>query len=84
MYLPTMSEDTFLLGAADFVIVFFLTSAKILFGGFVRKDLVLLKICRKYKQTSCMQRFFENTVGHFYCLKMCDKRFMPLNRSNVG
>ena len=61
-----------------------------LFGGFVHKDLVLLKICRKYKQASCMQRFLENTVGHFYCLyiknmsKMCDKRFMQKNRSNVG
>ena len=37
-----------------------------------------------------MQRFLENTVGRFYCLyiknmkKMCDKRFMPKNRSNVG
>ena len=32
--------------------------------GFVHKQFVLLKICRKYEQTSCLQWLLETTVGH--------------------
>ena len=36
--------------------------------GFVHKQFVLLKICRKYEQMSCLQWLLETTVGHFNCL----------------
>ena len=36
--------------------------------GFVHKQFVLLKICRKYEQTSCLQLLLEPTVEHFNCL----------------
>ena len=39
-----------------------------MFGQFVHKRFVLLKICRKYEQTSCLQLLLETTVGHFNCL----------------
>ena len=58
--------------------------------GFVHKQFVLLKICRKYEQTSCLQLLLENTVGHINCLleekyeKTGDKFFMAKTRSNTG
>ena len=39
-----------------------------MFGRFVHKRFVLLKICRKYEQTSCLQLLLETTVVHFNCL----------------
>ena len=39
-----------------------------MFGRFVHKRFALLKICRTYEQTSCLQLLLETTVGHFNCL----------------
>ena len=36
-----------------------------MFDRFVHKRFVLLNICRKYEQTSCLQLLLETTVAHF-------------------
>ena len=48
---------------------------------FVQKRFVRLKLGRKHKQTSCLQRFLENSVGHltFYNNKYVSKRVIKFN-----